>query len=394
MQIVLITNLYEPYNRGGAEVIVKRTARELVAQGHHVTIITAQPWDGFSSLRPSKEQVEGIEIIRFYPLNLFFYAHDHKWPVAIRAIWHAFDLVNIHSAFTIKRQLKELNPDLVITHNLMGLGYAIPHVIKRSKVKHIHVLHDIQLAVRSGVMKKGQEQSWFVIGAFAKLYQAIVRSLFGSPDEVVSPSSFLLKFYEDLGYFSASKKRVLRNPVDERFFNKSEEKKSHDIAQFGYVGQLVEHKGVKMLQKALRVISGSNFALSVVGDGPMKCEVEEWASNDEKMTYLGRIPNDELPRFYQKQDAVIVPTETYENSPTVVYEALASGTPVIVSKIGGAAELITDHENGYTFEPGDTNDLAKKIKLMIQSHHELSKNCHSVVQSYTASNYIKELLGE
>jgi len=200
MKITLISNLYEPYNRGGAEVIVKRTALELVKQGHVVSIITAKPWDGWKSLDPEIEEKGGLKIIRFYPLNLFFYANDDKYPVIIRAIWHLIDLFNFQSSNLTRDILSEEKPDLVITHNLMGLGYFIPGVIKRLGIRHVHVLHDIQLAVRSGLMKRGEEDAWWVKGLPAKVYQRIVKSLFGSPDVVISPSEFLLDFYKELGF--------------------------------------------------------------------------------------------------------------------------------------------------------------------------------------------------
>jgi len=281
MKIILITNLYEPYARGGAEIIVKRTALELVKIGHEVSIITAKPWDGWSSLDPEIEEKDGLKIIRYYPLNIFFYRNDYKWSFPFRMIWHFFDLFNFQSSNLIKDILSHEKPDIVMTHNLIGLGFFIPGVIKRLGVKHIHLLHDIQLAVRSGVMKKGQEDAWFVNGVIARFYQTIVKSLFGSPDSVIAPSSFLLHFYEKLGYFPDSEKRVLNNPIDERFLavqEAGEPKKVNDktSVHFAYIGQLVEHKGLRTLKQAFTSLSEPNISLSIVGSGPMQAEVEDW----------------------------------------------------------------------------------------------------------------------
>jgi glycosyltransferase involved in cell wall biosynthesis len=393
MKVVLITNLYEPYNRGGAEVIVKRTAEEMVRQGHNVSIISAIPWSGWKSLDPEIEEKAGIRIIRFFPLNIYFYANDYKYPSFIRFFWHFFDLFNFQSSHLIRDVLDAEKPDLVITHNLMGLGYFIPGVIKRAGIKHIHVLHDIQLAVRSGLMKKGDEQAWFVRGFFARVYQRIVKSLFGSPDIVISPSDFLMNFYTQKEYFPKSQKHVLRNPVDKRFLSVPASQTasvSPGIPRFAYIGQLADHKGLRTLMKAISQLD-EPLQLEIIGDGPMKQEIESWAGQDDRVTFRGKIPNEELPELYSSIEAVILPTETYENSPTVIFESFATGTPVIVSNIGGAAEPIQDGENGLIFEPGNASELLRSIKKMMQAHHLMGEKARESVKGMEASSYVSKL---
>ncbi len=390
MKILVISNLYEPYARGGAEVIVKRTIEEMIRQGHQVTLITAKPFSGFSSLRPQMESQDSLRIWRFYPLNVFFYAHDGKWPLPLRLIWHAFDLFNLHSAFLAAKLLKQEQPDLVITHNLMGLGYVMVPLILKSKVRHIHILHDIQLAVRSGLMKRGEEGAWFVSGLTARIYQRMVKKFFGSPDRVISPSAFLKNFYAQRGYFPSTKMEVLRNPIDPRFFQTMLEHQATEEIRFAYVGQLAEHKGIKTLLAAFESMAGAS--LHIAGDGPCRKLVEAAASKNANVVYHGRLPNEALPAFFEEIDATILPTETYENSPTVVFESLACGRPVIVSRIGGAAEPVKEGENGFTFEPGNIDELKKKITEMMGKHHLMREAARQSVQPYQQSEYVRKLL--
>ena len=298
----------------------------------------------------------------------------------------------MHSATTVKRILNKERPDLVMTHNLMGLGYFIPRVVRQLGINHIHILHDIQLAVRSGVMKKGQEHAWFVTGFVAKVYQLYVKSVFGSPDIVVSPSKFLLNFYHEQGYFPLSKQIVLQNPVDDRFFSNNIVEKQGGSITFGYVGQLVEHKGLKTLLRAFSELSDPTIRLSIVGSGPMQAEVESLAALDNRIELKGRIPNEELPRYYQSVDIIIIPTETYENSPTVVFESLASGKPVIVSDIGGAAEQVIEGENGYVFQPGEVNDLMYVMKKVVKDPPVMSSNEQKKIRELGVTQYIQRLL--
>ncbi len=396
MKLVLITNLYEPYARGGAEVIVKRTALELLKLGHDVSIITAKPWSGLSSLKPEKEEMNnGIKMIRYYPLNIFFYRNDGNWPLFFRFIWHFFDLVNVVSAITVKKILLSEKPDLILTHNLIGLGFLLPKVIKQTKIKHIHVLHDIQLAIRSGVMKQGEEQAWFVSGFIARMYQGIVKALFGSPDICISPSKFLRDFYEKLGYFPDSQKEVIQNPIDQLFFEGQQSKNragTEGNTSFGYIGQLVEHKGLKTLLKAFLSITDPSIRLEIVGSGAMEEEIKDCANKDTRITFHGRIPNEELPAFYQSIDVTLVPTETYENSPTVVFESLASGKPVIVSSIGGAAEMIDEGKNGFVFKPGDSKELSEKIRDIIKVQEKMQDYCLRLAGELEKREYAKRIL--
>ncbi len=69
----------------------------------------------------------------------------------------------------------------------------------------------------------------------------------------------------------------------------------------------------------------------------------------------------------QEAQAVVVPSLWYENAPLVVYESLALGTPVIAAEHGGLPELITPGKNGFLFRPGDTDGLAKSLKMLLNT---------------------------
>lgn len=395
MKICLITNLYEPYARGGAEVIVKRTAQALVKDGHDVVVITAQPYAGWSSMTPQASENDGVRVYRFYQPNLYFYAHDyrHSWPV--RLIWHALDIFNWPSSRSVECILRKEEPDLVITHNLMGLGFLVPGCIRKLKLRHIHVLHDIQLAVRSGVMLKGQESSWRVKGLPALAYQAMTRRLFGSPQAVISPSQFLLDFYQRQGFFPHSQLRLIRNPVSERFFSVVHQEDPETV-RFLYIGQYAEHKGVLELAQAFNAMPAANARLTFIGGGPLQRELLTFAQKDKRIQVLPRINNEDLPGVFAQADAVVLPTKTYENSPTVVLEALASGLPVIATDIGGSAELISDTVDGYVVGCGDVgtlrNGMESFMRLSPEQRQAMGTAGRKKIAPHTSEAYVRKLL--
>lgn len=394
MKIALITNLYEPYARGGAEVVVKRTARELVRQGHQVVIITGQPFSGLSSLAPEREEKDGLTVYRYYPPNLFFYANDYKYPALVRFFWHGLDMFNWLSAGRMARILRKEQPDLVISHNLMGLGFLIPRLIRKQGLRHMHILHDIQLAVRSGVLLKGQEESWQIKSLPARLYQRITKILFGSPEVVISPSQYLLDFYTQLGYFPKSRKEVLPNPVDDRFLKVDHHE--DETTRFLYVGQIARHKGVVELCEAFATVEHNKARLTLVGDGPDFNAVLPFENRDKRVQTMPRIPNESLPEVLAETDVLVLPTKTYENSPTVVYEALAAAVPVLVSDIGGSAELVTHQETGYVVQPADKQALKQGLEYFLQQNVDerrvMGESGRNKIAPLSSEAYVSRLL--
>ena len=86
-----------------------------------------------------------------------------------------------------------------------------------------------------------------------------------------------------------------------------------------------------------------------------------------------------------------MPSLCYENSPTVIYESLSNGVPVIASDIGGISELIKENINGFTFEPGNKENFLK-VLYHIARHPEvlekLRKNTLTSVKNYSIDKYI------
>ncbi|MBI4276569.1 glycosyltransferase, partial [Candidatus Uhrbacteria bacterium] len=200
-KIVLITNLYPPHARGGAERVVELIAQELSNQKHEVVVITTAPKESqISNLK--------LKIYSIRPWNLFWYGDIDKQPLWKRVLWRLLDLYNISSARRVAKIFFKEHPDIVMTHNLVGMGYQIPQMLKRFRARHVHVIHDVQLVVPSGKLWFDQKIRWYY-----ELYARVCRHLFGSPFVVVSPSQWLMDFYTSRGFFLHSEKIVLQNPI-------------------------------------------------------------------------------------------------------------------------------------------------------------------------------------
>lgn len=357
MKIGIVTNLYPPHTRGGAENVIVRTVGQLLAMGHDVFVITGQPKSFGKHITLDRSSTE--RVYRFFPRNLYFTLDDYKYPKFVRLFWHIIDAFGWNSPGCVRRILQEERPDVVITHNLKGIGLNTPRVIRAENIPHIHVLHDLQLIYPSGLLLAGQEQLPVWTKPFYRLYQYFCRIRIGNPDIVISPSEYLKTAYLEAGFFSQTKIRVLRNPPPTHSSPRPLQRPPGPLRLF-YVGQLADHKGIQFLLDAYKHLT-QDRRLLIVGDGALRPMVELAAEQDKNIRYLGYMPPGELSKFFSVVDAIVVPSLCYENSPTVIYEALNAGLPVIASRIGGVGELIQEGLSGYLFTPGDEKDFMRAI---------------------------------
>jgi glycosyltransferase involved in cell wall biosynthesis len=137
-----------------------------------------------------------------------------------------------------------------------------------------------------------------------------------------------------------------------------------------YVGRLSPEKGLDTLLDAVR---GMDVHLKIVGDGPVREELEAKAERDGlgNVEFLGYKKGAELHKELRDSMAAVLPSEWYENNPLAIIEAFAMGKPVIGARIGGIPELVRDWETGLTFEPGNVDDLKEKISLAIENKEKL-----------------------
>lgn len=386
MKVCLISNLYEPHVRGGAEKIVQQQAEGLNENGHDVVVISTKPQFGLDRI----EKKNNFVIYRFLPWNIFYYLNDYKYNPLIRSIWHIIDTFNLQSAIQVLLILIKEKPDLVVTHNLKGIGLMIPLVIKGLRKKHYHVLHDVQLAIPSGLIIKNQENSFLNIGFPTKIYRFFTKLFFGSPQKTIFPSVWLQTLYQSYGFFRKSNQQILRNPLPKAKEFVSIKTKKYKT--YGYLGQLEEHKGIDWLLDTWEK-KKIQSKLLVAGKGSLN--LDKYKAS-KKMDFLGLLKKEEIEDFFQRIDFLIVPSLCYENSPTVILEAFKYATPVIVSDIGGAAELVTESETGFIFEPLNDDDLLEKvitsINLTDKEYSNFSSQSLDKSHQFDSDKYIQSLL--
>ena len=132
--------------------------------------------------------------------------------------------------------------------------------------------------------------------------------------------------------------------------------------------------------------------LIIVGDGSQFKKAQELIGQNKNIKLLGRLSNDEVKKMMVESGALIMPSLCYENSPTVIYEAMNAELPVVASNIGGIPELIKD--KNLLFESGNEKDLIDKIKWVDKHMNELRDNAvkNSKVKECIIERYVEKIL--
>lgn len=155
-----------------------------------------------------------------------------------------------------------------------------------------------------------------------------------------------------------------------------------------FVGRLAEKKGVTYLIEAMKSIDA---LLVIVGDGPLRNDLQKQAAEiRDKVIFLGAKTHEELKVIYASADVFVAPSVTakdgdQEGFGLVMLEAMASGLPVIANNSGGITQLIINEVNGLLCKEKCADELAYKIKCMlndIELQYKVIKNTEKVVKEY------------
>ncbi len=160
-----------------------------------------------------------------------------------------------------------------------------------------------------------------------------------------------------------------------------------------FVGRLVKEKDLDDLVAMNQILKSrnQNFKLVLVGDGPMKDELQEKLPDAH---FTGYMEGQKLANLYAAADIFVFPstTETFGN---VILEAFASGLPVVTVNKGGVADLIRDGENGFIARANDPENLTEKVELLLNKptlRHFQAISARNLVQYYSWEAINKRLI--
>jgi glycosyltransferase involved in cell wall biosynthesis len=135
-----------------------------------------------------------------------------------------------------------------------------------------------------------------------------------------------------------------------------------------FAGRLVHRKGVEFLLKAWQGISPGfpDARLLLLGDGPLLAQLEEMASTlgiSKSARFIGRVDN--VAEYLRAADIFVLPS-LQEGLSNALLEAMASGTAVLATRIGGVTDVVEDNVDGILVRPGDVVSMAEGLRLLLE----------------------------
>ncbi|HEX8041194.1 MAG TPA: glycosyltransferase [Chryseosolibacter sp.] len=375
MRILQIHNRYQ--YRGGEDYVFESEADLLREHGHHVEQLLfdnnkIKTWkDKLSAAtgvvynRSSRKIVEEkitsfrpdvIHVHNFIVLaspSIFFAARKHGIPVILTL--HNFRLICPSATLYFRNGIYERSIRSVLPIDAIWKGVYRDSRWQTAAIATMTFFHHV-----TGTWKRRIDR-YIALTEFAR--NKFERSALGIP-----PHKFALKpnFVKDYGTGEPSRADF-----------------------FLYAGRLTPEKGIQTLLKAA---SSGEFSLTIVGGGPLEAEVENAARRFSNVRYLGFQDKTQVVSLLKKCRALIFCSTWFEGLPITILEAFCTGTPVIASKLGSMAEIVTDHINGLHFRAGDAKDLCRAINHLAKDPalaETLSRNARSTyLRDYTPeTNY-------
>ncbi|MEK6922501.1 MAG: glycosyltransferase family 4 protein [Nanoarchaeota archaeon] len=363
MKILLVIHRFPPFI-GGFELHAFQLAKKLNELGHDLTVLTT---DSLVDA-PREEIMDGIKVIRAKTL---FHIPKTRIPISpgIYNIKKGYDIVNVFGAIPLISDL------VLIIAKLKG---------SKSVLNNVFDPIGDNLNLKSSLYKAVYKSYIF--------FGRVIISLFC--DKIITwtkdyaDNSDLLKGFK--------KTDVIGSGVDTNIFKPRIPKKDL-VDKYGlenkkvilFVGRLDNYKGVKYLIDAIKNIE--NIKLLLVGDGLERKNLEKQVKNlkvADKVIFVGKKDQDELPYYYNLADIFILPSVTRQEAfGKVTIEAMASGVPAIVSELLGVKEVIDNGKAGLLIEVGNSNDIEKKLKLLLEDEKLrkglIKKGLERVKENYT-----------
>ena len=185
---------------------------------------------------------------------------------------------------------------------------------------------------------------------------------------LIAPSNFVTIVYKR--EFNDLNINIIQHGIQYQYIKKNNRIYNQgDEITFGFAGTIMQHKGVHLIIESFKKINNPNLKFKIYGSGPKNYldQLRREIDNDERVSICGEFNSEHLGDIFEGIDVVIIPSICYENYSMVLHEAFASNIPVIVTNLGGLAEKVKNGFNGFTFSMGNSEELRKKINMLVEN---------------------------
>ena len=154
----------------------------------------------------------------------------------------------------------------------------------------------------------------------------------------------------------------------------------------GYIGRFVPEKGAVNLTRAIPLIlrERNDIGFLLGGGGPELStakKILDEAGISDKVSFAGWIPHEDVPRHLNEMKLLVLPSYV-EGVPGIVKEAMACGTPVLATPVGGVPDLIKDSETGFILENNSPECITRNVLRALDNPHlaEIVKKARRLIE--------------
>jgi len=317
---------------GGASVHVLQLIKYFAQAGHEVGLVCA----------PEKNLIDEVK-----NLKVKLYLN----PYFVRKVNLRQDILSLKVVF---RAVKNFKPDIIHAHSTKA-GYAARIIGKILRIKKV-------VFTAHGWCFTEGAPGWRGMLSVIERFMAFFTS------KIICVSNYDRDLAISYKIAPKEKLKVIYNGI-EKFSGKICEGKKRDHFKILFIGRFSPQKDPITLLDAVSRLNSERCELLLVGDGELKTSVEKFIRDkrlNEKVRILGSLKREATIKEIANSD-IFVLTTNWEGLPIVILEAMASGKPVIATKVGGIPEIVKNGENGFLVEAGDSKGVALALEKLINS---------------------------
>lgn len=334
-------------NMGGPAIHVSNLAAGLEPRGYETTLVAGSLARGEDSMAFLAERLD-------IPVRTIPELQREVSPID-----------DARSVRRMREIIRELRPHILHTHTAKAGAIARAAALVSGAARPAILVHTFHGHVLKGYFDP-------VRTAF---FKEVERSLARVTDALVAVSPEVRDELVAAGIAPREKFSVIRLgiPLEERLGDATADldyRRLYGISEsafvVGWVGRMTDVKDTDAVLEIVRAARdrGLEAVLVMVGDGPDRVRLEQLAHDigiARSTFFVGYQP--EVAGYYRLFDAFLLPSVN-EGTPVSAIEALASGTPVVATRVGGVPDVVRDGEDGFLFEPGDTDGAAERLALL------------------------------
>lgn len=409
MKILHVTNRIYPEFNGGNEIHIHDLCHELARVGEKTVILTQARDPKIETITTSTRRDGKLKIysLRLPPLI-------SKIRLLRSLLTKEYRLIKFFLEI-----LEKEKPDIVHFHHLIELSPWLLVICRLKRIPHLLDLNDYWFicpgtyllccgeigkcvascvweqpkSIKAVLLAKTKQKGLMRLYGYLKVisHRIFWKLLLNHTDTIlIAVSNRVREIYQEhhlhgnqiiVKYSGIKVERPLVRKINQKHL------------RVGYIGALIEAKGVRVLIAAFKRLKRKNASLSLFGqDGFGGKKLEDMIGDDQRIKLGLPFDHRELSKILANLDLLVIPSIYEEAFCLVLSEGLAAHLPMIVSNIGGLPERVVDKKNSFQVRAGSISDLSQKLDYVLGHYQEIASKLDYSLGQFSLADELKQLL--